>query len=106
MGVADTTWQKQLQSLSGQLLFRVNSILGQPLVTFIDFHVHADAVSEARRMRAARRPRGQQGVAKTVSVELLTAAAEFRTKSCGELFRSYDKLLEQIGQIRLSDLKS
>lgn len=86
VGVADTTWQKQLQSLSGQLLFRLNSILGQPLVTFIDFHVDPGAVSEARRLRAAKQPRAQQGVANTVSVELLTAAARILDKELRRAF--------------------
>src|SRR5215216_1481082 len=32
VAVADRIWQKQLNSMRGQLLFRVNTILGQPLV--------------------------------------------------------------------------
>ena len=52
VAVVDTTWQTQLQSLTGQLLFRLNSLLGQPLVTFIDFRVDPDAVAEARRQTA------------------------------------------------------
>lgn len=37
VAVADAIWQKQLNSMRGQLLFRVNTILGQPLVSVIDF---------------------------------------------------------------------
>ena len=37
VAVADTIWQKQLNLMRGQLLFRVNTILGQPLVSAIDF---------------------------------------------------------------------
>src|ERR1044071_4733227 len=37
IAVADPIWQKQLTSTRGQLLFRVNSILGQPLVSTLDF---------------------------------------------------------------------
>ena len=37
VAVADAIWQKQLQSMKGALLFRVNSILGQPLVGAIEF---------------------------------------------------------------------
>lgn len=37
IAVADPIWQKQLTSMRGQLLFRVNSILGQPLVSALDF---------------------------------------------------------------------
>ena len=37
VSVADAIWQKQLNSMRGQLLFRVNTILGQPIVGTIDF---------------------------------------------------------------------
>jgi len=37
VAVADAIWQKQLHSMRGQLLFRVNSILGQPVVSAIEF---------------------------------------------------------------------
>jgi hypothetical protein len=37
VAVADAIWQKQLHSMRGQLLFRVNSILGQPVVGAIEF---------------------------------------------------------------------
>ena len=39
IAVADAIWQKQLVSMRGQLLFRVNSILGKPLVGTLDFVV-------------------------------------------------------------------
>ncbi|HJT66024.1 MAG TPA: DUF721 domain-containing protein [Pyrinomonadaceae bacterium] len=37
VAVADAIWQKQLHSMRGQMLFRVNSLLGQPLVGSIEF---------------------------------------------------------------------
>jgi len=37
IAVADRIWQKQLNSMRGQMLFRVNTILGQPLVSSLDF---------------------------------------------------------------------
>src|SRR5918994_3560185 len=37
VAVVDAIWQKQLHSMRGQLLFRVNSILGQPVVGAIEF---------------------------------------------------------------------
>ena len=53
VAVADTTWKKQLEAVSGELLFRLNSILGQPIVTFIEFRVDLKTV---RTERAARNP--------------------------------------------------
>ena len=37
VAVADAIWQKQLTSMRSQLLFRVNSILGQPIVGALEF---------------------------------------------------------------------
>ena len=37
VAVADPIWQKQLMAMRGQMLFRVNTILGQPLVSALDF---------------------------------------------------------------------
>jgi predicted nucleic acid-binding Zn ribbon protein len=39
IAVADAIWQKQLNSMRGQLLFRINSTLGKPLVSMLDFVV-------------------------------------------------------------------
>ena len=39
VAVVDAIWQKQLHSMRGQLLFRVNSILGQPVVGAIEFEI-------------------------------------------------------------------
>jgi hypothetical protein len=47
VAVADAVWQKQLASMSGQLLFRTNSILGQPLVSWIEFLIDP-AISKVR----------------------------------------------------------
>jgi hypothetical protein len=48
VAVADTTWQKQLEQVSGQLLFRLNSLLGQAVVTYIEFRVDPATVSAER----------------------------------------------------------
>jgi len=37
VAVADVIWQKQLHVRREQMLFRVNSLLGQPLVRSIEF---------------------------------------------------------------------
>jgi hypothetical protein len=48
VAVADTTWQKQLEAVSGQLLFRLNSLLGQAVVTYIEFRVDPSTVRAER----------------------------------------------------------
>ena len=85
IAVADTTWQKQLQSLSVQLLFRLNSILGQPLVTFVDFRVDPRAIANARGPQYANRA-GRDLDPSTLSVELVTAAAEIKDKDLRRAF--------------------
>jgi predicted nucleic acid-binding Zn ribbon protein len=35
--VADVMWQKQMQSMRGQMLYRINTLLGQPVVGAIEF---------------------------------------------------------------------
>jgi hypothetical protein len=52
ISVTDQTWQKQLEKMSGQLLFRLNSLLGQAVVTYIEFRIDPKRV---RAERAARR---------------------------------------------------
>ncbi len=54
IAVPDQTWQKQLESVSGQLLFRINSLLGQALVTYIEFRVDSQTVRlERERLKLA-----------------------------------------------------
>jgi hypothetical protein len=44
VAVADPIWQKQLTAMRGQLLFRVNTILGQSLVGTFNFVVDRERV--------------------------------------------------------------
>jgi hypothetical protein len=37
VAVADPIWRKQLTSMRSQLLYRLNTILGQPLISALDF---------------------------------------------------------------------
>ena len=52
VAVADLIWQRQLTSMRGQLLFRINTILGQPLVSALDFIIDpklANVLAEPKR---------------------------------------------------------
>ena len=46
--VADKTWKRHLETLSGQMIFKLNSALGQAIVTFIEFRIDADALRAER----------------------------------------------------------
>src|SRR5919199_6243971 len=54
VAVPDAAWQKQLEAVANQFVFRVNSTLGQAVVTYIEFRVDSQTVREERaRLRAA-----------------------------------------------------
>lgn len=84
VAVADATWRKQMQSFSGQLLFRLNSILGETRVTFLDFREDPTAVA---RLRAPQRQEGQrQTDSNIVPLELLNAAASIQDNDLRRAF--------------------
>lgn len=49
VAVPDNNWRRQIEDLSGQMIFKLNSTLGSSLVTFIEFRIDPKAVEEARR---------------------------------------------------------
>ena len=44
--VADMIWQKQLHAMRGQMLFRINSLLGQPVVGNLEFIVDPERLCQ------------------------------------------------------------
>jgi hypothetical protein len=48
ISVPDTTWRKQLEQVSPQLVFRLNSLLGQAVVTYVEFRVDPQTVRTER----------------------------------------------------------
>lgn len=49
VAVDNERWQKYLKDLSGQMIFKLNSSLGQALVTFIEFRVDETIINQERR---------------------------------------------------------
>jgi hypothetical protein len=45
VAVPDSTWRAQLSSMRGQALFKLNSLLGVPLVTAIEYVVNPDLIA-------------------------------------------------------------
>ena len=78
VAVADATWQKQLEAMSGQLLFGVNSLLGQAVVTYIEFRVDPKSVHARRASETANpspnRTEQERRALRSVSGEISTAA--------------------------------
>jgi hypothetical protein len=82
VAVPDTVWQKQLGAMKGQLLFRINAILGQPLVSQIDLRIDPRiattrplARSETKELRLDKVP-----------LELFSAASAIKDKQLRQVF--------------------
>jgi hypothetical protein len=58
VAVPDVTWRQQLEKVSPQLIFRLNSLLGQALVTYVEFRVDPRTVGRER--ERARRTQYEQ----------------------------------------------
>lgn len=89
VAVADTTWQKQLEAMSGQLLFRLNSLLGQAVVTYIEFRIDPKTVAAARTGRmqeAAAREELERRALKRATGELLDAAGAIQDEELRRRF--------------------
>lgn len=48
IAVADKMWKRHLETLSGQMIFKLNSILNQPIVTFIEFRIDQETLETKR----------------------------------------------------------
>jgi hypothetical protein len=82
IAVADAIWQKQLHSMRGQLLFRVNTILGKPLVSALDFVVDPELAKPP-----AEQPRQHDEILDNeVPLELWSAASAIQDKELRKKF--------------------
>ena len=87
VAVTDAIWRRQLESMSGQLLFRLNSLLGQGVVTFIEFQVEPSVVQSAKEGRQAEesiRPKPEREMA--IPFELVSAAAAIQDSKLRKAF--------------------
>ena len=80
--VRDAIWQKQLAMMKGQLLFRVNSILGQPLLNNIELHIDPKAVFIA----PPEKPDSAEIPDNEVPMELWSAASAIQDKELRRKF--------------------
>ena len=82
IAVADAIWQKQLHSMRGQLLFRVNSILGKPLVSALDFVTDPKLVKPA----VGQPEQQEEFLDNEVPLELWSAASAIQDKDLRRKF--------------------
>jgi len=83
VAVADAVWQKQLGAMKGQLLFRINSILGQPLVSQIDLRIDPRIAST---QAATGSKTKVEMLDNEVPLELSSAATAIKDKQLRQLF--------------------
>ena len=82
VAVADPIWQKQLTSMRGQLLFRINSTLGQSLVSAFDFIID----SKLAKGNAAPPEQQDEQLDNEVPLELWSAANTIHDKELRKSF--------------------
>jgi len=82
VAVADPIWQKQLISMRGQLLYRVNSILGQSLVSTLDFIINP----KLAKTNAAPPEQEEEPLDNEVPLELWSAANTIHDKELRKSF--------------------
>ena len=82
VAVADPIWRKQLTAMRGQLLFRINSILGQPLVSALDFVIDPSRVKP----RVEQPEEDEQQLDNEVPLELWSAANAIHDKELRKSF--------------------
>jgi hypothetical protein len=82
VAVADPIWQKQLHSMRGQMLFRINTILGQPLVGALDFLIDPKLVKP----RVEQAKQHDEVLENEVPLELWSAANAIHDKELRKNF--------------------
>lgn len=75
VAVSDAVWQRQLESMSSQFLFRLNSLLGQNTVKFIEFRVAPQTITSRSKSKTVASSRNELH---PISTELMSAAAAIR----------------------------
>ncbi|HEY6232639.1 MAG TPA: DUF721 domain-containing protein [Pyrinomonadaceae bacterium] len=84
VAVADNIWKRQLEQMCGQLLFRLNSVLGQSLVELIELRIDPTTVDRARAAQTASSRRAP--VDYSVPPDLLRAAAAIEDAELRRVF--------------------
>ena len=85
VSVADAIWQKQMQTMSAELLFRINRLLGRDVVDFIEFRIDPATIDSAR---APNYPATESlpTEARPIPPELVSAASNIADKELRERF--------------------
>lgn len=83
VSVADAIWQRQMQSMSAELISRINKLLDRKVVETIEFRIDPAAVEK---VRAEVQPRERQEAPEPAPEELISAAGEIADPDLRERF--------------------
>ena len=87
VAVSDSVWQQQLQSMSGQFLFRLNALLGQGTVRLIEFRVDAATLrTRSELQRKTNSSPDEPRPAQPIPFELVSAAASIHDPTLRRAF--------------------
>ena len=82
VAVADNAWQKQLEQIRPQLLFRLNAVLGHSLVKLIDLRVDPNALAKTQKPQGTSNKHSDY----PVPFELRAAASEIQDEDLRRAF--------------------
>jgi hypothetical protein len=85
VSVADVIWQRQMQSMSTELVSRINRLLGREVVEEIEFRIDPATVEQVR-ANSEPRPDPRDKVRGQIPAELKTAASEIADQDLRERF--------------------
>jgi hypothetical protein len=83
VSVADIIWQKQMQSMSLELISRINKLLGREVVDDIEFRIDPATVEQ---VRSQNRQGPRDKVRVPIPDELISAAGEIADEDLRERF--------------------
>ena len=85
VSVADAIWQKQMQTMSAELLSRINRLLGRDVVDFIEFRIDPATIDSARALNFPAKD-SSPVAARAIPAELVSAASRIADKELRERF--------------------
>ena len=91
----DATWRKQLEQMSGQILFKLNSTLGAPYVTHLEFRTNPKLVNSTRNED----PKVEFHNLPLHEAEVAPAASRIKDRDLRQAFlRAAGKCLDRVAQ--------
>jgi hypothetical protein len=80
VAVEDKIWQRQLEQMRDQFVFRLNKVLGRPVVKVMEFRIAPEKFVAKTAMAPA------AGATRTIPIELISAAAQIEDAGLRKAF--------------------